>query len=82
MPTYHFRCTDCAKEKEEKLPFGSRTKPECSTCKKPMQKIVVPPMIHFKGAGFYKTDSAKSIEKATPKQAEAPAKKDPSPKAP
>ena len=73
MPTYHFRCTACSKETDLKLPFGSSDKPSCPDCGKPMDKFIVPPMVHFKGSGFYKTDSTKAPEK--PKEAPKPEKK-------
>ena len=42
------------------LPMGTDQKPACPTCKsaKNVEKIIKAPMVHFKGSGFYKTDSA------------------------
>ena len=78
MPTYHFRCEACSKTTTEKLPFGSTEIPSCATCKKPMVKVIVPPMVHFKGSGFYKTDSSAKSGKAT----EAPKPTPSTPKTP
>lgn len=63
MPTYHFRCPQCQKEIEMKLPFGSAERPACPDCKTPTEKYIVPPAIQFKGTGFYKTDSAGQTKK-------------------
>ncbi len=72
MPTYHFRCPQCKKEIEMKLPFGSTERPPCSDCKTPTEKYIVPPAIQFKGSGFYKTDSAGGVKpKTTPAAQEA-----------
>lgn len=82
MPTYHFRCQECGAETERKLPFGSTEVPTCETCEKPMTKVIVPPMVHFKGTGFYKTDSsapAKPAAKEAPKETHAPKPADPKP---
>ena len=40
--------------------MGTEKKPTCPTCKsaKSVEKIIKPPMIHFKGSGFYTTDSS------------------------
>ncbi len=74
MPTYHFRCPQCQKEIEMKLPFGSAERPPCPDCKTPTEKYIVPPAIQFKGSGFYKTDSAGSAkQKTTPAKEEAKA---------
>jgi len=76
------------------LPLGTKTLPPCPTCKGITRKIVKPPMVHFKGSGFYKTDStknstpsvkpAKPIESkpADPKPASTPAPSAPSNPAP
>lgn len=60
MPTYHFSCGSCQQEFTMHLPMGTEKKPTCPTCKsaKSVEKIIKPPMIHFKGSGFYTTDSS------------------------
>ena len=67
MPRYDFRCTPCQWTFEAMIPFDSDELPECPQCgKKATEKIIAPPMgIHFRGSGFYKTDS-RPIEKALP----------------
>lgn len=63
MPKYDFRCDTCELEFSESLPMGTLTLPACSTCKnaKGVRKIIRAPMVHFKGSGFYKTDSSKTV---------------------
>lgn len=83
MPTFDFHCTDCDSRFEFKRPFGSTETPECPTCgSTKTEKQISPPAIHFKGSGFYKTDTgapAKPAEKPkneteTPKKTEDTAK--------
>ncbi|MDD5103399.1 MAG: zinc ribbon domain-containing protein [Candidatus Peribacteraceae bacterium] len=58
MPTYDFRCPKCSHHFEVNLPFGSKKHPLCPQCKHPQtEKLITPPTIHFKGTGFFKTDS-------------------------
>jgi putative FmdB family regulatory protein len=75
MPTYHFRCTACAAMSSANLPIGTTDFPECNKCGKPTEKVIKPPMVHFKGSGFYKTDGNKSAEKTEAKPAPAETKK-------
>lgn len=85
MPTYHYRCEACGSTAERQMTISSKEKPDCEQCGKPMQKVIVPPMVHFKGAGFYKTDSSKAPapkkEADTPKKADKPAAPPPPPAA-
>lgn len=67
MPNYHFICDACGASFEEQLPMGS-TVPPCASCKSAnVRKIIKAPMVHFKGSGFYKTDS-KGIVKSSLKE--------------
>lgn len=78
MPTFDFTCSTCGSFFEAHLPFGSKNKPACPACgSKKTEKQITPPAIHFKGTGFFRTDSRKETEKkeVTPKEAE-PAKKE------
>lgn len=63
MPTFDFHCKACQATFEFSRPFGSKDQPKCPTCKsKRTEKLLSPPAIHFKGTGFYKTDSSKSVK--------------------
>ena len=87
MPLFDFACKKCGEVFEHTRPFGSKENPKCAKCgSKRTEKILTPPAIHFKGGGFYKTDSSApkpvAPKKEKPKE-EKPkeAKKEP-PKAP
>lgn len=71
MPTFDFVCGDCSNVFEFSRPFGSKEHPVCPKCgsKKTEKKIVVPP-IHFKGKGFYVTDSHLKSESRKDKKEE------------
>lgn len=81
MPKYDFRCEACELEFSESLPMGTTDLPACPTCKKnhPVRKMIRAPMVHFKGSGFYKTDSSGGM-KSKPKDPQpSEAKESPSP---
>jgi putative FmdB family regulatory protein len=66
MPIYTFVCQKCSHPFEVTLPFGSKKRPRCPRCgSAKTEKLIVPPAIHFKGSGFFKTDSQKSRPSAT-----------------
>ncbi len=69
MPLFDFRCQKCSHTFEFNRPFGSKEVPVCPECgHKKAEKLISPPAIHFKGSGFYKTDSAsKPVTKAKEK---------------
>jgi putative FmdB family regulatory protein len=74
MPTFDFQCEKCGAVFEFSRPFGSKTMPACSNCGgKKTEKLLTPPAVHFKGAGWYKTDSTQSTAPAakTPEQKES-----------
>jgi putative FmdB family regulatory protein len=83
MPTFDFRCLKCDTVFEFARPFGSKTTPACPKCKsKRTEKQITPPAVHFKGSGWYKTDSMKSAPSTTaapPKKDEKPADTAPDP---
>lgn len=83
MPTFDFRCSACQTLFEATLTFGSKKKPLCPACgSKKTEKLMTPPLgIHFKGSGFYKTDSAPKNVDTQPKTAPPkPEKNDAKPK--
>ncbi|MDD4628246.1 MAG: zinc ribbon domain-containing protein [Candidatus Peribacteraceae bacterium] len=66
MPTFDFICKDCSREFEFSRSFGSNRKPHCPACgSTKTEKLIAPPTIHFKGSGFFVTDSRKTEEKKT-----------------
>jgi len=65
MPTFDFQCQECSYIFEHARPFGSTEIPPCPQCAcNDVEKLVATPAIHFKGEGFYKTDSAPKESKA------------------
>lgn len=66
MPRFDFQCEECQHVFEAMIPFGSKKFPKCPTCHGSVQKQIAPPMgIHFKGSGFYKTDSVTPKKEST-----------------
>lgn len=74
VPTFDFKCTACEKTFEGTIPFGSKKKPVCPSCKsKKTEKLITPPLgIAFKGSGFYKTDSSPKEKAPSEPAKEAP----------
>ncbi|MEZ4730892.1 MAG: zinc ribbon domain-containing protein [Caldilineaceae bacterium] len=78
MPIYEFQCRDCGYEFEKILPFSTQSVPACPQCNSNLvERQVGRPAIHFKGSGWYITDSkagknstngsdSKSTEKTQP----------------
>ncbi len=64
MPNYDFKCLKCGHEFQLMLSVGHPGQ-KCLECgHDETQKLLTAPGVHFKGGGFYKTDSQK---KETPK---------------
>ena len=57
MPTYEYRCDNCAKNFDVVQSFHDDPLTECPTCGSPVRKVFGSVGIVFKGSGFYKTDS-------------------------
>ena len=80
MPTYEYRCPDCAHEYEKREGFDAPAAQKCPRCGGMAQRVIHAPPIVFKGSGFYVTDSRKpdtdaSAEKSTsPTDGSQPAK--------
>ena len=77
MPLYEFTCTDCAEHFEQILSFSMTEAPACPHCRSTAtRRLMSMPAIHFKGSGFYKTDSANGKDKETEGKADADVKAD------
>lgn len=58
MPLYEYECPKGHRyEKQE--PFGSPSQHTCQQprCRAIAKRVLIPPQVHFKGSGWYKTDS-------------------------
>ena len=58
MPTYEYACSNCDTTHEVQQRMSDPTLTECPTCHEPtLRKLFSGVGIHFKGSGFYRTDS-------------------------
>ena len=56
MPIYEYSCAVCGSfEKMQKISEASLT--HCPTCAGEVHRVISPVGIHFKGSGFYSTDT-------------------------
>jgi putative FmdB family regulatory protein len=83
MPLYDYRCAKCGHVVEVRHSFGERFSGTCAECGGELQRVFNPAPIHFKGSGFYATDSrrkaaepAKSETKSETKTEDAAKKSD------
>lgn len=67
MPTYVYKCLECAQQFDVQQSFTDATLTEstCPNCgtTRPVRKVFTPVGVTFKGSGFYKTDSRGSSSK-------------------
>ena len=57
MPTYQYRCTECATELEAVQKFADDPLTVCPECEGSLRKVFSAVGVVFKGSGFYATDS-------------------------
>ncbi|MCW5952780.1 MAG: zinc ribbon domain-containing protein [Propionibacteriaceae bacterium] len=57
MPTYQYRCTECATELEAVQKFTDPPLTDCPQCEGDLRKVFSAVGVVFKGSGFYATDS-------------------------
>jgi putative FmdB family regulatory protein len=57
MPTYSYRCTECATAFDIQQSFTDDALTECPTCSGRLRKLFSAVGITFNGSGFYRTDS-------------------------
>ncbi|MCB0125586.1 MAG: zinc ribbon domain-containing protein [Caldilineaceae bacterium] len=61
MPIYEFACADCGTTFEKRVSFSAVKAPACDNCNSEnVERQLSAPAIHFKGSGWYITDSKKS----------------------
>jgi len=64
MPIYELACKECGDQYERIVSFSSSVLPACPTCGSvEVMRLLSKPAIHFKGSGWYITDSKKEDEK-------------------
>ena len=55
MPIYEYKCRNGhIFEVNQRMTDNALS--ECEICGEPVQRLLFPPAIHFKGSGFYNTD--------------------------
>ena len=59
MPTYQYYCDSCELDFEASRSFTDSSDQPCPTCAAVARKVFAPVGVHFKGSGFYRTDSRK-----------------------
>ena len=65
MPLYEFVCQECGNQFEKVVSFTATTAPACTACESnEVKRKMSAPAIHFKGSGWYITDSKKSSSTA------------------
>ena len=64
MPTYDYRCRDCGHTIEIIHSILEDGPEVCERCRGPMQRVLHPTGVIFRGSGFYITDSRSSKAKA------------------
>jgi putative FmdB family regulatory protein len=77
VPIYEFKCPN-GHVFEVFQPMTDPPPDGCEVCGVgPLEKVLYPVAVHFKGSGFYSTDYGRGSRKREPKEAEAaPAKSD------
>lgn len=60
MPIYDYRCEHCGHAFSAVQSYNDPPIDKCPNCGKKPRRLIVPPAIHFRGAGFYKTDNRRA----------------------
>jgi putative FmdB family regulatory protein len=60
VPTYDYRCRDCGHTIEIIHSILEDGPEVCERCRGPMQRVLQPTGVIFRGSGFYVTDSRKA----------------------
>lgn len=59
MPLYEYRCSNCGEKFEIIQKSTDAPLKNCPNCGGVLKKLFSPPMLQFKGSGWYVTDYAK-----------------------
>jgi putative FmdB family regulatory protein len=69
MPLYDYACTACGRVQEVRHGFDESYDRPCGACGAPVRRVFNPAPVHFKGSGFYVTDSRRSPGSGKPEKA-------------
>ena len=61
MPTYQYFCDSCSLDFEASRSFIDSSEQPCPKCGAAARKVFAPVGVHFKGSGFYRTDSRNNV---------------------
>lgn len=65
MPIYEFVCRECGTQFEHMQSFSAKGHPPCPQCQSQhVSRMLSRPAIHFKGSGWYITDSKGSSKQS------------------
>ena len=64
MPTYSYRCTECATAFDIQQAFADDSLTECPTCGGKLRKVFSAVGVSFTGSGFYRNDSRAAQKKS------------------
>jgi putative FmdB family regulatory protein len=56
LPTYEYRCISCEHQFERFQRMSEDPVKQCEVCGEPVERVLFPVAIHYKGNGFYNTD--------------------------
>ena len=66
MPTYEYECTRCGTIIDEFKSISAPRRQRCPKCRGKVQRLISGGMsVHFKGSGFYVTDSRGKMDSGT-----------------
>jgi putative FmdB family regulatory protein len=65
MPLYEYKCKKCHHRFEKIQKFSDPHVKKCPECGGPVEQLLSPPAVQFKGSGWYVTDYAKKSAAAT-----------------
>ena len=86
MPLYEYQCKKCQHRFERIQKFSDPPIKKCPECGGPVEQLLSPPAVQFKGSGWYVTDYAKKSSappagESSAAKAESATKKEEKPKA-
>ena len=64
MPIYEYRCDSCDRVVEVIQKFADDPLTLCESCGGPLERLLSPPGLHFKGSGWYVTDYARAGQRS------------------
>ncbi len=59
MPLYEYQCKKCKHRFEKIRKFSDPLLKKCPECGGPLEQLLSPPAVQFKGSGWYVTDYAR-----------------------